>query len=93
MPSSSTAPRPSTPGTPSTTVPPAALAAISALFEEAVAGHRTSGVTWAIIGGHDHEQAVLAHGAAGYRELDAGQLAAGSAPMDGATISRIASMT
>lgn len=96
MPSSSTAPSsstPSTPSTPSTTVPPGALAAISALFEEAVEQHRTSGVTWAIVGGHGHEQPVLAHGAAGSRELDAGELAAGSAPMDGATISRIASMT
>ncbi|MGP9846005.1 serine hydrolase domain-containing protein [Brachybacterium sp. 107] len=93
MPSSSIASIPSTPGTPSVIVPPAALAAVSALFEEAVEQHRTSGVAWAIVGGHDHGQAVLAHGAAGSRELDDGELAAGSAPMDGATISRIASMT
>lgn len=72
---------------------PAAIDAISALFEEAVAGHRTAGITWAVIGGHAHGDAVLAHGAAGERELAAGAPAPGSAPMDRATISRIASMT
>jgi len=78
---------------PDTGLPAATLTAIAALFDNAVAEHRTAGVTWAIIGGHAHEQAVLAQGAAGYRELADGVPAAGSGPMEGATVSRIASMT
>ena len=74
-------------------LPDAVRSAVAALFDSAVAEHRTSGVTWAIIGGHDHEEAVLAHGAAGHRELDGGVPAAGSSPMDRASVSRIASMT
>lgn len=73
-------------------VPAPTLAAIGELFEEAVRGHRTSGITWAIIGGHAHQQAVLGHGAAGHRELVAGR-PTGAGPMDRATVSRIASMT
>ncbi|GAA1488655.1 serine hydrolase domain-containing protein [Brachybacterium sacelli] len=82
----------STPAAPAT-LPESTRAEISALFSDAVYGHRTAGVTWAVVGGHAHDQAVLHHGAAGQRELDAGESAAGSAPMDRATISRIASMT
>ncbi|HJG52575.1 beta-lactamase [Brachybacterium faecium] len=74
-------------------VPPAALSSIAALFDTAVADHKTSGVTWAIIGGHGHEQEVLGHGAAGHRELTGGAPAEGTGPMDRATVSRIASMT
>ena len=82
----------STPAAPAT-LPESTRAEITALFSDAVAGHRTAGVTWAVVGGHHHGQAVLHHGAAGHHELDAGEPAAGSAPMDRATISRIASMT
>ena len=85
MPSSAACPRP--------LVPAEAVAEIAALAENAVAEHRTAGVTWAIIGGHAHDQAVLAHGAAGHRELAGGAPAPGSSPMDRATVSRIASMT
>ena len=85
MPSPASSPRP--------LVPAEAVAEIAALAENAVAEHRTSGVTWAIIGGHAHEQAILAHGAAGHRELSEGTPAPGSSPMDRATVSRIASMT
>ena len=85
MPSSAASPRP--------LVPAEAVAEIAALAENAVAEHRTAGVTWAIIGGHAHDQAVLAHGAAGHRELAGGAPAPGSSPMDRATVSRIASMT
>jgi len=74
-------------------VPAEAIASIAALAENAVAEHRTSGVTWAIIGGHAHSEPVLAHGAAGHRELSGGVPAPRSAPMDRATVSRIASMT
>ena len=74
-------------------LPDTVRAKVAALFDEAVAEHRTSGITWAIIGGHDHEQAVLVHGAAGHRELSGGTPAPGSAPMDRGTVSRIASMT
>ncbi|ATG56053.1 penicillin-binding protein [Brachybacterium ginsengisoli] len=74
-------------------LPAPVLATIAGLFETAVAEHRTSGVTWAIIGGHGHDQAVLAHGAAGHRQLDGGRPAEGTGPMDRATVSRIASMT
>ncbi|MFC7376113.1 serine hydrolase domain-containing protein [Brachybacterium sp. GCM10030268] len=74
-------------------VPEHVSAEIAALFDEAVARHRTAGVTWALIGGHGHSRAVLAHGAAGHRELAEGHPAPGSAPMDRGTISRIASMT
>ncbi|MGP9538211.1 serine hydrolase domain-containing protein [Brachybacterium sp. AOP43-C2-M15] len=75
------------------TVPDTVLEKVAALFDGAVAEHRTSGVTWAIVGGHEHGQAVLGHGAAGHRELADGAPAAGSGPMDRATVSRIASMT
>ena len=85
MPCSAESPRPH--------VPAEAVTAIAALAENAVAEHRTSGVTWAIIGGHAHDQAILAHGAAGHRELADGRPAPGSSPMDRATVSRIASMT
>lgn len=81
------------PETTTAALSPAVLAKVSALFEGAVAEHRTAGVTWAIIGGHAHEQAVLADGAAGQRELAGGERAPGSGPMDRATVSRIASMT
>ncbi|AXK46911.1 serine hydrolase domain-containing protein [Brachybacterium saurashtrense] len=74
-------------------IPPAVLASVAALFETAVAEHRTAGITWAVIGGHAHEQAVLGHGAAGHRALRDGAPAEGAAPMDRATVSRIASMT
>ena len=74
-------------------LPDAVHSAVAALFDTAVDEHKTSGVTWAIIGGHDHEQPILAHGAAGHRELDGGAPPASGAPMDRATISRIASMT
>ncbi|MDN5901368.1 MAG: beta-lactamase family protein [Brachybacterium sp.] len=77
----------------SPTIPSAVLDAVAELFDTAVAEHRTSGVTWAIIGGHDHEQTVLAHGAAGRRELEDGLPAEGTGAMDRATVSRIASMT
>lgn len=79
--------------TTSPVLPDTVRAAVASLFDTAVAEHRTSGVSWAIIGGHGHEQPVLAHGAAGHRELDGGAPAAGSSPMGRATISRIASMT
>lgn len=82
-----TAPRPAAP------LPDAAVSAVAELFEQAVAEHRTAGVTWAVIGGHDHEQPILAHGAAGHRRLEGGEAAEGSGAMDRATISRIASMT
>lgn len=74
-------------------VPSAVRGAIAALFENAVADHKTSGITWAIIGGHGHDHPVLAHGAAGHRELQDGRPAPGSGPMDRGTVSRIASMT
>ena len=75
------------------TLPAGVIASLTALFDDAVAEHRTAGVTWAIIGGHAHRQAVLAHGAAGQRELAGGEPAPGSGPMDRSTVSRIASMT
>lgn len=75
------------------TLPAEVVASLTALFDGAVAEHRTAGVTWAVIGGHADEQAVLAHGAAGQRELSGGVPAPGSGPMDRATVSRIASMT
>ncbi|WP_299304306.1 serine hydrolase [uncultured Brachybacterium sp.] len=79
------------PGLPA--LPDSVTSAVAALFDDAVAQHRTAGITWAIIGGHDHQQAVLAAGAAGARELTDGVQAAGSGPMDRGTVSRIASMT
>ncbi|MGY5765745.1 serine hydrolase domain-containing protein [Brachybacterium sp. DNPG3] len=66
---------------------------ISALFAQAVTDHRTAGVTWAIIGGHRHREAILAHGAAGATALRDGVPAPGARPMERATVSRIASMT
>src|SRR5699024_11356382 len=74
-------------------LPASVTASVAELFDTAVAQHRTAGITWAIIGGHAHQQAVLAHGAAGHRELRDGRPAEGSGPMDRATVSRIASMT
>ncbi|MGP9581227.1 serine hydrolase domain-containing protein [Brachybacterium sp. AOP35-5H-19] len=74
-------------------LPDSVTTAVAALFDDAVIQHRTAGVTWAIIGGHGHQQAVLAHGAAGARELTGGVQAAGSGPMERGTVSRIASMT
>ncbi|MCS6711569.1 beta-lactamase family protein [Brachybacterium sp. EF45031] len=70
-----------------------AVRALTELFDTAVAEHRTSGVTWAVIGGHAHDERILAHGAAGHRALTDGTPDEGSAPMDRATISRIASMS
>lgn len=74
-------------------LPAEVIASLTTLFDDAVAEHRTAGVTWAIIGGHAHRQAVLASGAAGQRELSGGLPAPGSGPMDRGTVSRIASMT
>ncbi len=68
-------------------------AEIGALFEKAVEENRTSGVSWAIIGGHAHEDRLLAHGAAGHREMTDGKPTASSTPMDRESISRICSMT
>src|SRR5699024_1557709 len=75
------------------TLPDAAVTEITELFEDAVAQHKTSGVTWAIVGGHTSERPVLAHGAAGHHELDRGEPTPGSTPMARDSISRIASMT
>ena len=72
---------------------PAAVSAITALFDDAVAQARTAGVTWAIIGGLDDESAILAHGASGHRHLKDGKPTSGSSPMDRQTVSRIASMS
>src|SRR5699024_5265598 len=74
-------------------LPASVLDSVAELFDSAVAQHRTAGITWAIIGGHAHQQAVLAHGAAGHRELTGGRPTEGSGPMGRGTISRIASMT
>lgn len=74
-------------------LPEEAIAQIDQLARDAVDGNRTAGAVWAIVGGHDHETPVLAAGAAGERLLAGGERAAGGAPMDAATISRIASMT
>lgn len=75
------------------TLPEAAVTEITDLFDTAVAQHKTSGVTWAIVGGHATERPILAHGAAGDRELDSGEPTPGSTPMARDSISRIASMT
>src|SRR5699024_2050807 len=75
------------------TLPDAAVTEITELFEDAVAQHKTSGVTWAIVGGHTSERPVLAHGAAGHHERDRGEPTPGSTPMARDSISRIASMT
>lgn len=74
-------------------LPDAAVTEITELFDDAVAQHKTSGVTWAIVGGHRSECPVLAHGAAGHHELDRGEPAPGWPPMARGSISRIASMT
>lgn len=74
-------------------VPEQAVRDIAAMYQAAVDEHRMVGVTWAIVGGHGHEQAVLAHGAAGHQEVAAGSPVAGSAPMGRGSISRIASLT
>lgn len=91
MPSTSPAPRSSQ--TPAEVVPDAVRTELASLFSTAVDEHRTAGVTWAVIGGHEHDREILAHGAAGQRELLDGMPAPGSGPMDEATVSRIASMT
>src|SRR5699024_2507057 len=74
-------------------LPASVTASVAELFDTAVAQHRTAGITWAIIGGHAHQQAVLAHGAAGHRELRDGRPAEGSGPMGRARGSRTASLT
>lgn len=74
-------------------IPDSAVREITALYEQTVTDHRIAGVTWAIVGGHGHDQAVLAHGAAGHRELAGGEPTPGSTPMDRGSISRIASLT
>ncbi|WP_152353693.1 serine hydrolase domain-containing protein [Brachybacterium subflavum] len=74
-------------------LPDEATSQIDRLARDAVEGDRTAGVVWAVVGGHDHETPVLAAGAAGERRLADGERAPDSAPMDPATISRIASMT
>ncbi|UEJ81076.1 beta-lactamase family protein [Brachybacterium halotolerans subsp. kimchii] len=74
-------------------LPDEAISQIDRLARDAVESDRTAGAIWAIVGGHDHETAVLAAGAAGERRLADGERAPDSAPMDPATISRIASMT
>ena len=74
-------------------IPADALARIEELFEGAVTENRTAGIAWAIVGGHAHEQDVLAAGAAGDQELRDGSPAPGSRPMSVDSISRIASMT
>lgn len=74
-------------------LPVAVVEEIDSLFTTAVAEHRTAGVTWGVVGGHDHGDVLLAHGAAGHRELRNGEPTAASTPMDRGTISRICSMT
>lgn len=74
-------------------LPDSALAEVAKLFDDAVAEHRTSGLTWAIIGGHESATPLLAHGAAGHRALAGGEPVPGTGEMDRETISRIASMT
>lgn len=74
-------------------LPDSVLSEVAKLYDDAVVEHRTSGLTWAIIGGHESAEPILAHGAAGHRALENGAPVPGSAPMDRATISRIASMT
>lgn len=78
---------------PAASVPDQAVREITALYEQTVTDHRIAGVTWAIVGGHGHDQAVLAHGAAGHRELTDGEPTPGSTPMGRDSISRIASLT
>jgi D-alanyl-D-alanine carboxypeptidase len=78
---------------PAAELPAEAVAEITALAEDAVSAHRTAGLVWAVVGGHDHDSPVLAAGGAGHRLLAGGLPAPGSAPMDRPTISRIASMT
>ncbi|MFE5776048.1 serine hydrolase domain-containing protein [Brachybacterium sp. NPDC056505] len=74
-------------------LPDEARSQIDRLARDAVDENRTAGVVWAVVGGHDHETPMLAAGAAGERRLVDGERAPDSAPMDAATISRIASMT
>jgi D-alanyl-D-alanine carboxypeptidase len=81
------------PAAPADALPDEAIAQIDRLAHAAVDGNRTAGLAWAVVGGHDHETPVLAAGAAGERLLAHGERAPGGAPMDAATISRIASMT
>jgi len=98
-PSAATAPTPSAPAAAHrpadilADVPEEVRAEVAELFEQAVAEHRTSGVTWAVIGGHAHDRPVLTHGAAGGEHLVDGAPAPGSGPMRRESISRIASMT
>lgn len=84
-PSASTSPAPE--------LPAAVADAVRELFAGAVEQQRTAGITWAIIGGHAHDQEILAAGAAGDQELRDGAPAPNSSPMSERTISRIASMT
>ncbi|MGP9693442.1 serine hydrolase domain-containing protein [Brachybacterium sp. AOP25-B2-12] len=65
---------------------------ITELFAGAVADDRTAGITWALVGGHDSSDAVLAAGAAGDAELHDGTPGP-AGPMAVDSISRIASMT
>lgn len=74
-------------------LPASVVAEVAALFDDAVAENRTAGITWGVIGGHDHAETLLAHGAAGDRELTDGEPTAASTPMDRGSISRICSMT
>ncbi|PWH06166.1 penicillin-binding protein [Brachybacterium endophyticum] len=74
-------------------IPEEVVATITSLADAAVSEHRTAGLVWAVVGGHDQDSAVLASGASGSRRLEGGRPAPGSAPMDRGTISRIASMT
>lgn len=83
----------STSTSPAPSIPEQAVREIAALYERTVTDHRIAGVTWAVVGGHGHDQAVLAHGAAGHRELTGGDPTPGSTPMDRGSISRIASLT
>ncbi|MFQ6485298.1 serine hydrolase domain-containing protein [Brachybacterium epidermidis] len=81
------------PAAPAPAVPQQAIDEIAALYEKTITDHQIAGVTWAIVGGHGHDEAVLAHGAAGHRELEDGEPTPGSTPMGRGSISRIASLT
>lgn len=84
---------PAAPPAPVQPLSPGTSAQISALFANAVEAHRTAGITWAIVGGHDHAQEVLAAGGAGHHRLEGGVPAPGSPAIGPGSISRIASMT
>src|SRR5699024_8413670 len=74
-------------------LPASVLDSVAELFDTAVAQHRTAGITWAIIGGHAHHQAVLAHGTAGHRALTRRRTTGRSGPTDRRDVTRTASMT